>query len=243
MALTYHYGHLFLELDHLAATKLELRVGQGFTERHPALAVESVIGSSCNGLGRADMNRVMDESRFRALFDATYPAMARYARHRGLDRDDAEDLIASTFEVAWRRLDVVPSDDEALLWLYAVAFNLLRNLRRRQGRDRQLVARLPMIDTVLPSSEPSTITTEAIRRALDALSPDDREMILLVAVDELSAAQLGVVFNCSAIAARTRLYRARNRLAELLGFERGVQRLAPSRHEQVENDKPWEALR
>jgi RNA polymerase sigma-70 factor (ECF subfamily) len=163
------------------------------------------------------MNSVMDESRFRALFDATYPALARYARHRGLDRDDAEDLIASTFEVAWRRLDVVPSDDEALLWLYAVAFNLLRNLRRRQGRDRQLVARLPMVDTVLPSSEPSTITTEA--------------------------AQLGVVFNCSAIAARTRLYRARNRLAELLGFERGVQRLTPSRHEQVENDKPWEALR
>ena len=111
------------------------------------------------------------------------------------------------------------------------------------SRDRQLVARLPMVDTVLPSSEPSTITTEAIRRALDALSPDDREMILLVAVDELSAAQLGVVFNCSAIAARTRLYRARNRLAELLGFERGVQRLTPSRHEQVENDKPWEALR
>ena len=103
------------------------------------------------------MNRVMDESRFRALFDATYPALARYARHRGLDRDDAEDLIASTFEVAWRRLDVVPSDDEALLWLYAVAFNLLRNLRRRQGRDRQLVARLPMVDTVLPSSVPSNI--------------------------------------------------------------------------------------
>ena len=70
-------------------------------------------------------------------------------------------------------------------------------------RDRQLVAHLPIVETVLPPSEPSTITTEAIRWALDALSPDDREMILLVAVDELSAAQLGVVFDCSAIVALT----------------------------------------
>jgi DNA-directed RNA polymerase specialized sigma24 family protein len=67
----------------------------------------------------------MEEARFRALFDATYPALARYARNRGLCSHDAEDLIASTYEVAWRRLEVVPEGDQALLWLYTVAFNNL----------------------------------------------------------------------------------------------------------------------
>ena len=95
------------------------------------------------------------EARFRALFDATYPAVARFARHRGLVGHDAEDLIAATYEVAWRRLDVVPVGDAAVPWLLTVALNHLRNLRRRQARDRALVERLPSPEQGSPPPEPS----------------------------------------------------------------------------------------
>jgi RNA polymerase sigma factor (sigma-70 family) len=187
------------------------------------------------------MNTVMDESRFRALFVATYPALARYARHRGLDRDEAEDLIASTFEVAWRRADIVPEGDEAILWLYKVAFNQLRNLRRRHQRDRDLLLRLRVPEEVAPPAEPADFTIESIRRALSRLTEKDRELILLVAGEGLSPTQAGVVLGCGAVAARTRLHRARRRLTGLLENKCELSRTVPWRHELGENDRAWEA--
>jgi RNA polymerase sigma factor (sigma-70 family) len=190
----------------------------------------------CNGTCGSDMNHVMDESRFRALFVATYPALARYARHRGLNRDEAEDLIASTYEVAWRRGHRVPDGDEALLWLYKVAFNQLRNHRRRQHRDRNLSLRLLVPGPVAPPGEPSDLSVETIRRALNRLSDDDRELIILVAAEGLSPAQAGVVLGCGSTAARTRLHRARTRLGVLLEMEGRVSRIGGFRHELSEDD-------
>ena len=63
------------------------------------------------------------ESRFRALFSENYRQLARYGRHRGLNAEEADDLIASTFEVVWRRFESIPDGDGAVLWLYGIAYN------------------------------------------------------------------------------------------------------------------------
>ena len=140
----------------------------------------------CNAHGIRDIDELMDaEARFRALFDATYPAVVRFVRHRGLVGHDGEDLIAATYEVAWRRLDVVPTGDAAVPWLLTVALNQLRNHRRRQARDRALVERLPAPGQSAPPPEPSIPGWRDIRRALDALTESDRELVLLVAWDGL----------------------------------------------------------
>ena len=76
------------------------------------------------------------EARFRALFDEHYPAVARYVLSRGHQAADADDLIAATFEVAWRRLEKMPAGREALAWLLTVARNHSRNARRRSARER-----------------------------------------------------------------------------------------------------------
>jgi RNA polymerase sigma-70 factor, ECF subfamily len=167
------------------------------------------------------MDEVMEaEARFRALFDATYPTVARYARHRGLAGGDAEDLVSATYEVAWRRLDVVPAGDGAVPWLLTVAHNHLRNHRRRLARDRRLVERLPPPEPVPAPSEPTAVGWREIRRALDALSDDDRELVLLVAWDGLTPGQAASILGLTPAAGRTRLHRARGRLADSLGIER-----------------------
>jgi RNA polymerase sigma factor (sigma-70 family) len=184
---------------------------------------------------------LVNEARFRALFDATYPALARYARHRGLHQHDAEDLIASTYEVAWRRLDAVPEGDEALLWLYTVAFHNLRNLRRSERQRAALLTRLPVRDPDPAPAEPTDLEVGAIRRALAELGEDDREVILLVAGQGLTSAQAGAVLGCSAVAARARLYRARRRLARLLRPEPEMSHAGHIGHERVEIGKQLEA--
>ncbi len=168
------------------------------------------------------------ESRFRALFLRAYPALGRYASYRGVSMTDVDDLVSSTLEIAWRKIDEVPQDDP-LPWLYAVARNLLRNLRRSDYRSAALLARLPIPEPHPAPSEPNDDGVTALRVALSALEEDDQELLLLVAWDGLSPSQAAVVLGCTAVAARTRLHRARNRLAAQLGLESTVQRRSPSR--------------
>ncbi len=163
------------------------------------------------------------EHRFREMFDATYPAVVRYARHRGLSGHDLEDLVSSTFEVAWRRFDRVPLGDEALPWLLAVALNQVRNHRRRLARDRGLLERLPAPDLTPGPSMPD-VSWGDIRRAMQRLSRDERELVLLVAWDGLTPIQAASVLGVSPGAARTRLHRARAKLSELLDHSAHVSR-------------------
>jgi RNA polymerase sigma-70 factor, ECF subfamily len=168
-----------------------------------------------------------NENRFRALFRSAYPALQRYARHRGLAGADADDLVAATLEVAWRRLDDVPADD-CLPWLYAVARNLWRSQRRRDRRRAALLARLDLADRAVDPPEQPELEAGALRRALSQLEQDDQEILRLVAWDGLSPAQAAIVLGCSPGAARTRLHRARDRLAVHLGFDLRPPRSRPA---------------
>ena len=71
-----------------------------------------------------------------------YRNLAAYAQRRGLSPADADGLTAHIFVVAWRRIDDVPTGEEALMWLYGVAFKEMRNYRRTYRRRTRLVARL-----------------------------------------------------------------------------------------------------
>jgi|SRR5580704_6523213 RNA polymerase sigma factor (sigma-70 family) len=156
------------------------------------------------------------EARFRAIFDVAYPALIRYALYRGLSRADADDLVGATLEVAWRKIDQVPTDDP-LPWLYAVERNLLMNLRRSNIRRSTLLERLPVPEAhPAPGDESTNQDHQLLRAALAALDDDDQEILRLVAWDELTPSQAAVVLGISAVASRTRLHRARRRLATRL---------------------------
>ena len=169
------------------------------------------------------------ETRFRALFDAAYAPLCRYARHRGLTGPDAEDLVAQTLEIAWRRIDDVPAA-EPLPWLYAVAHNLWRNQARRDRRRRELLARFRASPPAASCEDPAALEPGVLRAALDSLSDSDQEVLRLVAWDGLTPADVAVVLGCTPVAARTRLHRARGRLAARLGISPGARQRAPAGH-------------
>jgi len=152
------------------------------------------------------------EARFRALFEAHYARVRRYAHHRGIAGADADDLVADVFTVAWRRIDDVPGGD-ALPWLLAVAGNVRRNRARSARRFRAVLRRLPAPEPAPPPPDPAD---PALADALAALDPDDRELLRLVAWDGLTSRQLAAVLGCPDGTARSRLHRARRRLAVLL---------------------------
>jgi RNA polymerase sigma factor (sigma-70 family) len=157
------------------------------------------------------------EARFRALFSDHYPVVARYVLARGYQPADADDLISATFEVAWRRLDTVPGGREAVPWLLTVARNLSRNAHRKARRDLAVVDRLAAVEPAWDATDVGDRAGWAeLRRALGRLKAVDRDLILLVAWDELTPSEAGRVLGLRPVAARSRLHRARQRLAELL---------------------------
>lgn len=176
------------------------------------------------------------ESRFRALFNENFHHLSNYARRRGLSTEEADDLIAATFEVVWRRFESVPDGKEAVLWMYGIAFNQLRNQRRSKRRQNRLVAHILPVTSMSTLAEPSDIHLEVIKAALGELSSEDREVILLVASDGLSADEVGVVLGCRAATARSRLHRARKRLATILNEMDYEQRTRAIGHVLSEQD-------
>jgi RNA polymerase sigma-70 factor (ECF subfamily) len=148
---------------------------------------------------------------FAALFQDTRAPLLAYLSRRA-SADDAPDLLAEVYLVAWRRRADLPAGNERRLWLFGVARRLLaehhRSVWTRADAEHEAgdaVRRDPPSGGGRPD--------EAVRRALDSLSDVDRELITLTIWEQLSPAEAARVVGITANTARVRLHRARARLA------------------------------
>jgi RNA polymerase sigma-70 factor (ECF subfamily) len=155
------------------------------------------------------------EERFESLFRDNYADVRAYALRR-TSREAAQDVVAETFLVAWRRLDDVPED--ALPWLYGVARRVLSNQRRTADRGAALERRLAGAEVGHAFGDPGDGAGEAelVRHALRLLPQAQREALILVAWHGLSGARAARAAGCSRAAFAVRLHRARVRLAREL---------------------------
>lgn len=150
------------------------------------------------------------EAAFAALFEAHFDALLAYARRRTDQLTDAEDVVADTFSVLWRRIEHLPTDPSARLpWLYGVARRVLSNQRRAAARRQRLVDRLR--SALTPYRSPPSATD--VIGALAALRPPDQEILRLAAWEGLSHAEIALALGITLNAATIRLHRARQRLS------------------------------
>lgn len=151
------------------------------------------------------------EERFNRLHEAHFEAVRRYVWRR--DPDLADDVVADTFLVAWRRLDDVPAD--ARPWLIGVARNIRLNSRRSARRQQAVATRLQEEVPQAPASDSSHLAA-AVDASLMLLSPSDREVLLLSIWDDLDRAAIAEVLGCTKANVSLRLHRARRRFADAL---------------------------
>jgi RNA polymerase sigma-70 factor (ECF subfamily) len=172
------------------------------------------------------------EARFRRAYLEHYRAILAYALRRGVEHGAAEEIVAETFTVLWRRMGEAPETQMLLPWLYAVAARILANQRRTAARRERLFARLQNVAPHTVEGESYALERLEVRVVVDALqqlSAGEQEMLVLAAWEGLSHREIGAVLGCSENAAAIRLHRARKRLSELTRKED-----AESRHREGE---------
>jgi RNA polymerase sigma-70 factor (ECF subfamily) len=152
--------------------------------------------------------------RLEDLFEAHHRALLAYAGRRTPTLTDAEDVVAEVFLVVWRRLDDLPEGEAALPWLYGVARKTIANQRRGRFRRARLHERL--VQTSERTTAPAPTGGEPALAALERLGESDRELLRLVAWEELSHAEIAKVLGISVNAVAIRLHRARGRFEQAL---------------------------
>jgi RNA polymerase sigma-70 factor (ECF subfamily) len=148
------------------------------------------------------------------------------------DYEDAADLTSDTFVRALRGYERFRGEAHPYTWLYRIAVNLCKNyFRQQQHRSRvhsfsldapilgeEVTGTREIEDTSQrPQQQVEARELEArVQRCLLALRPDLRALIVLRDVQGLSYREIGQILGCPEKAVKSRLFRARSRLRELL---------------------------
>lgn len=161
------------------------------------------------------MGRELDRRwTFEELFAAHYWAVRAYVLRRAPSAS-AEDVLAETFLIAWRRLDGIGADP--LPWLLGVARRVMANQHRAERRRGALTDRLQgLLPGRPPDWEPPAAMSDELAVAMASLSASEREALLLVAWEGLDSGRAARAAGCTPVAFRARLHRARRHVAAAL---------------------------
>lgn len=164
------------------------------------------------------------------LLSTTGDALLHYLFDLTGDRAQAEDLCQDCFAAAWRHRAQLRDPAKGRSWLFAIASNAARAQFRRDGLLRRQTTAMAGSVRVLPHWEMPERDLD-LRRALDALAPEDRDLVLLVGYQGFTISEAAVMMNLGAEAAGKRWQRACVRLNQALHQPVPVSREA--RHEPV----------
>ncbi|MGZ5032972.1 MAG: sigma-70 family RNA polymerase sigma factor [Usitatibacter sp.] len=143
------------------------------------------------------------------------PNLRRYARALVGDRDGADDLVQDTLERAVRKFHLWrPGDLRA--WLFSIMHNVFVN----QLKARKITSDVEIDDT-FAAPMPGATRTDILdlQRALTFLAPEQREVVLLVALEDMSYSDVSRALGIPMGTVMSRLSRGRERLRKVMNGE------------------------
>ena len=150
---------------------------------------------------------------------AAIPSLRAFAMSLCGNRDSADDLVQDTLVRAWAKMNRFEAGTNLHAWLCTILRNIFysdyrKRVREVEDADGSYAGRLFSI----PDQE-ARLDLEDFQRALMTLSADQREALLLVSVEGFSYEEAAEICGCVLGTVKSRVNRARTRLADLLSFE------------------------
>ena len=165
------------------------------------------------------MNRPMPPSaEMITLVQPLIPALRRYARALLRDREDADDLVQDVLERAIARWQQRREAASVRAWLFTILHNLAMD-RLRQGKRRgttEPIDALSEARLATPARQDAGIVQGDVLAMIAALPEEQRSVMLLIGIEELSYAEAAVVLDVPVGTVMSRLSRGRERLRRMI---------------------------
>jgi RNA polymerase sigma-70 factor, ECF subfamily len=162
--------------------------------------------------------RAAPELTFSTLFEQYAPFVLRAMRHLGVPPDDLQDQCQEVFVAVFRGLPGFAGRSSLQTWVYGICVRVASNHRRRVRARRERAVSEPPEAAAPPEQDDAYEARQGhprLRRWLDALDPDKREVFVLYELEELSMKEVAEACGCPLQTAYSRLHAARRRLLEL----------------------------
>ena len=151
---------------------------------------------------------------------ALIPRLRRYARALVGDRAAADDLVQDTLERAWAKLHLFRQGTDLRAWMFTVMHNVHVNQVRAARPTDALEDDMP--ELAQRAAQGDALLVRDLERALAALPAAQREVLLLVALEDLSYEETANVLGIPIGTVMSRLARAREKLRMLMAGKGGT---------------------
>ncbi len=154
-------------------------------------------------------------SRLESRIVELLPRLRRYARSLARDGHEADDLLQDCVENAiagqgyWRGANLAG-------WMMAIMTNLNRNRHRRQQRSGMFSALDDVAEPASTTEPADPLERDRLLGAINALSPDQRAVLMLIVIEGYSYAEIAVMLDIPLGTVMSRLSRARHSVADTL---------------------------
>ena len=177
--------------------------------------------SRLEAMERAEASFVMDEDAFRAFYERTARGVWAYLARITGDRQLADDLLQETYYRFLRAAATHDSEAHRRNSLYRIATNLARDARRRSLTHPFFSGREGEMERAAAGDHAAAAERQAdFARAMSLLKPREREMLWLAYAEGASHREIAGMLGMRPASIKLLLFRARRRLAVLLGVER-----------------------
>ncbi|MDX2064366.1 MAG: sigma-70 family RNA polymerase sigma factor [Fimbriimonadaceae bacterium] len=154
-----------------------------------------------------------DEAAFEILYSRYHDKVHAIARGILLDAEEASDVVQEIFTLVLRHLKRFDRRSRFSTWLFRVAVNRsIQEARKARHKHRHVELR-EASDATVP--EEVEYSDPKIQAAMEKMAPNDRAILVLFYWEELSLNEIADSLGCNVNAAKTRLYRARERFRSL----------------------------
>jgi len=150
------------------------------------------------------------------------PRLRRYARALLGDRYAADDLVQDTLERAWNKLHLWRPDSDMRAWLFSIMHNVFVNqIRSRRHEVDVRIEDLPQV--AVRATQGQNLELADVDRALRALPVEQREVVLLISVEDMTYEEVSRALGIPIGTVMSRLSRGRERLRQIMhGAQGGV---------------------
>jgi RNA polymerase sigma-70 factor (ECF subfamily) len=143
------------------------------------------------------------------------PRLRRYARALTGNRDDADDLLQDTLERAWARAALWRGVTDMRGWLFSIMHNLhVDGVRRPRVATQVLDDDTP--EVAMAPAQGDRLAVLDLQAALDLLPLEQKEIVLLVALEDMAYADIAKTLGIPIGTVMSRLSRGRERLRALM---------------------------